>query len=163
MAAAEGRVLELITCNFVAGAPEETLSKLAAMGFQPWQPWPIPQSPFFMVDASVRLGEGATISVIHPTEAASPLQRFLDKKGDGIASVTVRVDSIDRIVEKWSAAGVGWWHEEPYVFRDAYFGPWHVEVARANWTDPKSLYGLSFEAVEFQGEVTPRTDWHQQA
>lgn len=154
-----GRVLEVVTVNMAVHDSAPLLERLQAMGFHPWTPVPIPQEPFGIVDTSVSMGDQGVLSVVNPTSKSSSIERFLEARGLGLASISVRVDDLTAIMARWGDAGVKWWKPEPYAFRDIGFGGYFAEIARVNWTDPRSLWGLSFEVVEFDGAVRPREDW----
>jgi 4-hydroxyphenylpyruvate dioxygenase-like putative hemolysin len=155
----EGRILRTITVNAAVEDSAPVLARLQAMGLAAWEPAAFPDPPGQIEDTTIRLGGGGNLSLVTPLAPTSPIRRFLDKKGPGYASITVQVDDLDKAIERWSAAGVEWWQAEPHVFHEADFGDCRVERARVNWTDPRSLFGVSFEVVEFQGWVHPRTDW----
>lgn len=155
----EGRILRTITVNAALEDSAPALARLHAMGLAAWEPAAFPEPPGQIVDTTVRLGDGGNLSLVTPLAPTSSMQRFIDKKGPGFASISVQVDDLDKVIERWSGAGVEWWQPEPHVYHDVDFGDSHVERARVNWTDPRSLFGISFEVVEFQGKVEPRTDW----
>jgi hypothetical protein len=157
----EGTILRLITVNAGVADAAPVLEQLAAMGLAALEPAPYPDYPGEIVDTTVVLGDGTggSLSLVTPTTPTSSIQRFLDGRGPGLASVSVQVDDLDKVIERWSAAGIRWWQPEVTVYHDALFGDARAEVARVNWTQPQSLFGITFEVVEFQGRVERRTDW----
>jgi hypothetical protein len=158
-AAGGGRILRVLTVNVGVAANDPLLSRLSAMGHRVWEPAAFPDPPGQIVDTTVQLGGSCNLSLVTPLARESSIQRFLDRRGPGLASMTVEVDDLDKTMQRWSAAGVEWLQAEPEIYRDVDFGDVHAEVARTNWTKTSSLYGLSFEVVEFQGGTTPRTNW----
>lgn len=158
-----GRIKRVLTVNVGVPANEPLLGRLSAMGYRAWEPEAFPDPPGQIVDTTVQLGGTCNLSLVTPLAAESSIQRFLDKHGTGFASMTVEVDDLDRVIERWTNAGVAWLVDEPVVYRDVDFGDCHADVARVNWTKTASLYGLSFEVVEFSGRVIARTDWHAES
>lgn len=156
---ASGRILRVLTVNVGVADNDPLLARLEEMGYRPWEPAAFPDPPGQIVDTTVQLGGTCNLSLVTPLDDRSSIQRFLDRKGPGLASMSVEVDDLDRTIERWSAAGVEWLVDEPVVYREVEFGDVHAEVARVNWTKTASLYGLSFEVVQFSGRVVPRTDW----
>lgn len=109
-------------------------------------------------DTTLLTADRTSISLVEPLADHSPLNRFMAKRGEGIASVTIEVDSLLDTMASWSALGVAWWMDEPTAFDDVRFGDFWAERVIANWTDPKSLHGIAFEVLEVIGETFPRTD-----
>lgn len=153
---ATGKILRVITVNSAVAASTEVVKKFELMGIRDLPPAAFPDPPGQIVDTTLLLGNGCNISLVEPLASESPIQRFLDKNGEGLASISVLVDDLDLVIEKWRAAGVEWWQDEPHEFHDADFGDMHTERARVNWTKPASLSGISFEVVEFAGAVQQR-------
>jgi hypothetical protein len=158
----EGVVLRVVTVNAAVEDTDAVVRELRAIGFPVARPARFPGPPGYIVDTTVGLGAGH-VSLVTPLSEKSPIRRFLEKKGEGYASITIEVDDLDRVMERWSAAGVQWWQPEPHEFHDVDFGDVHADLARVNWTKTSSLGGLAFEVVEFRGAVRPREDWDYEA
>ena len=62
-----------------------------------------------VADEKVRLAmvpmDGSRIELLEPTEADSPIGRFLQKRGEGLHHVAVHVEDIAGTVERLKAAG----------------------------------------------------------
>ena len=149
-----GRILELITVNVAARDPDATLDKYRAMGLSPLSPSHMPEPPAEITDVTLPIGSEGAISVIAATGPGSPVARFLEKRGEGIYSIAVRVDSLAEVMAEWSAAGIDWVLAEPYEFTAAHPAARYVpEGLKVNWVKPSSLGGVLIECFEFIGEV----------
>jgi hypothetical protein len=92
--------------------------------------------------------------VIAPTGPGSPVQRFLEKRGEGAYSIAVRVDSLEEVMREWAATGIQWVLPEPYEFPPGNAAGRYVpERLKANWVKPGSLGGVMLEVFEFIGKV----------
>lgn len=56
--------------------------------------------------------DGSRIELLEPTEADSPIGRFLEKRGEGLHHVALHVDDIAGTVERLKAAGTRFVSEE---------------------------------------------------
>ena len=56
--------------------------------------------------------DGSRIELLEPTEADSPIGRFLEKRGEGLHHVALHVDDIAGTVERLKAAGTRFISEE---------------------------------------------------
>jgi hypothetical protein len=114
----------------------------------------MPEPPAEIVDISIPVGPAGAISLISPLGPGSPVKRFLEKRGEGVYSIAVRVDNLDEVMVEWAQAGMSWVLPEPYEFDAgnpaARFVP---EKLRVNWVKPSSLNGVMLECFEFVGEV----------
>lgn len=155
-AAGAGKILRVITVNAAMPDSASMLGRFRAMGLEDLPPSHFPDPPGQIVDTTLTLGPECNLSLVSPLSPESPMQRFIEKRGAGLASITVLVDNLEAIVESWSSAGVAWWQSAPHEFRDAEFGDMRVELARVNWTNPASLAGVAFEVVQFVGHTESR-------
>jgi hypothetical protein len=149
-----GKILEFITVNVATRDLEGTLGKWRAMGLATMPPVHMPAPPAEITDVTLPLGPSGAVSVIAPTGPGSPVQRFLDKRGEGAYSIAVRVDDLAEIMRDWAAAGIQWVLPEPYEFPPGNpAGRYVPERLKANWVKPSSLSGVMLEVFEFVGKV----------
>ncbi len=149
-----GKILELLTVNVAARDLDATLDKYRAMGLSSLTPSHMPEPPAEITDVTFPIGPIGSISVIAATGPSSPVARFLEKRGQGIYSIAVRVDSLAEVMVEWSAAGLDWVLPEPYEFTANHPAARYVpERIKVNWVKPSSLDGVMLECFEFIGEV----------
>jgi hypothetical protein len=149
-----GKIIELITINIATGDLDGALAKWRALGLSSLPPAHMPAPPAEITDVTLPLGASGAVSVIAPTGPGSPVQRFLDKRGDGAYSLAVRVDCLDEVMRAWSAAGMQWALPAPYDFPPGTpAGRYLPEGLKANWLKPASLRGIMLEVFEFVGAI----------
>jgi hypothetical protein len=152
-----GRILEFITVNVAARDLDGTLAKWRALGLASLLAVHLPDPPAEITDVTLPIGPSGAVSVIAPTGPSSPLQRFLDRRGDGAYSIAVRVDSLAEVMREWAEAGVEWALAEPYEFSPGTpAGRYVPERLKANWVKPSSLNGVMLEVFEFVGTIEHR-------
>jgi hypothetical protein len=152
-----GRILEFITVNIATRELNGTLAKWRALGLASLPVVHLPDPPAEITDVTLPIGPAGAVSVIAPTRSGSPVQRFLDRRGEGAYSIAVRVDSLAEVMREWAAAGVGWALAEPYEFPPGSpAGRYVPERLLANWVKPSSLNGIMLEVFEFIGAVERR-------
>jgi hypothetical protein len=146
------RILEFLTVNVAARNVDDTVAKYRSLGLAALPPFPMPQPPAEIVDVSLPIGEQGAISVIAPTGPGSPVQRFIDKRGEGVYSIAVRVDDLEAAMREWP--GVQWVLDKPYEFPSGNPAARYIpDRLRANWIKPASLNGVMLECFEFKGSV----------
>jgi len=149
-----GSIIEFITINVATRDLDGTLAKWRAIGLSNLSPAHMPLPPAEITDVTLPLGPSGAVSVIAPTGPTSPVQRFLEKRGDGAYSIAVRVDSLAEVMNEWSAAGMQWVLPVPYEFPPGTpAGRFLPERLKANWVKPASLGGIMLETFEFVGTV----------
>ncbi|HUN48699.1 MAG TPA: VOC family protein [Stellaceae bacterium] len=149
-----GKIIEFITVNVATRDPDATLAKWKAMGLANLAPVHMPAPPAEITDVTLPIGPAGAVSVISPTGPGSPVQRFLEKRGEGAYSIAVRVDSLEDVMRDWTAAGLAWVLPEPYEFPPGNAaGRYRPERLKANWVRPNSLGGVMLEVFEFIGRV----------
>ena len=149
-----GAIIEFITINVATHDLDGTLAKWRTIGLATLPPAHMPQPPAEITDVTLPLGPSGAVSVIAPTGPASPVQRFLDKRGEGAYSIAVRVDNLHEVMREWSDAGVQWVLSAPYEFPPGTpAGRYLPERLKANWVKPASLGGIMLETFEFVGNV----------
>jgi hypothetical protein len=146
------RILELLTVNVAARDAEQTVAKYRSLGLPSLPAFPMPEPPAEIVDVSLPIGEQGAISVIAPTGPGSPVQRFIERRGEGVYSIAVRVDDLDAAMRDWK--GMQWVLDKPYEFKSGNPAARYVpERLRVNWIKPSSLTGVMLECFEFVGSV----------
>jgi 4-hydroxyphenylpyruvate dioxygenase-like putative hemolysin len=149
-----GKILEFLTVNIATADLDGALAKYRAMGLRTLPPAHMPEPPAEITDVTLPIGPMGSISVIAATGPGSPVKRFIDKRGEGVYSIAVRVDSLAEVMEEWAAAGLQWVLPEPYVFPHENPAARYVpEQLKVNWVKPSSLGGVMLECFEFVGEV----------
>ncbi|MCZ6572074.1 MAG: methylmalonyl-CoA epimerase [Planctomycetota bacterium] len=81
------------------------------------------------------------IELLAPLSAASPISRFLDKRGAGIHHVTLRVQDLDAELKRLKDAGVRLINEEPVP------GAGGCRIA---FVHPKATGGVLLELAEHE-------------
>lgn len=152
-----GRILEFITVNVATRDPDSAVAKWWAIGLPSLPAVHLPDPPAEITDITLQIGTAAAVSVIAPTGPGSPVQRFLDRRGEGAYSIAVRVDSLADVMREWAAAGIEWALTAPYEFPPgSAAGRYVPERLKANWVKPSSLNGVMLEVFEFVGVVEHR-------
>jgi methylmalonyl-CoA epimerase len=79
------------------------------------------------------------IELLEPMSADSPIARFMTKRGEGIHHIAMRVDDIEKALERFKAAGVRLIDETPRN------GAHNTRIA---FVHPASTHGVLLELVE---------------
>ena len=88
--------------------------------------------------AMLDIGE-SRIELLEPTGPDSPVEKFMNKRGEGIHHIAVRVDNIEQALERLKAAGIRLIDETPKR------GAHNTRVA---FIHPASTHGVLMELVE---------------
>ena len=88
--------------------------------------------------AILKAGE-TTIELLEPTSPDSPIQRFLEKRGEGLHHLTLETDDLAGQLKKLKAANVGLIDEQPRI------GAGGAKIA---FLHPKSAHGVLVELCE---------------
>jgi len=91
-----------------------------------------------VVTAFLPLGD-SELELLVPTAPDSPIARFIEKRGEGIQHIALRVENIEAALQKLKKAGVRLIDEEP---RQGAGG------ARIAFLHPKATGGVLFELCE---------------
>lgn len=148
------QILELLTINIAVESLERTIPKYEGLGLSHVRPVPMPEPPAEITDVSFPVPKGGAVSLIEATGPTSPVARFLEKKGQGVYSIAVRVDDLGGAMQEWGTLGLRWVLDEPAVLHDAPVVDRMVERLLMNWVKPSSLDGVMLEVFEFQGAVS---------
>lgn len=146
------RILEFLTVNIAARNGDDVVAKYRNLGLSALAAFPMPDPPAEIVDVTLPIGEQGAISVISPTGPGSPVQRFLDRRGEGVYSIAVRVDNLEEAMRDWQ--GVEWVLSKPFEFGAGNPAARYIpEKLAVNWIKPSSLHGVMLECFEFRGKV----------
>ncbi len=86
-------------------------------------------------------GEGE-IELLQPLSEEGGVARFLEKRGEGLHHICLRVDNIEEAMERLRAAGAKLLSEEPRV---------GAHGTRYVFVHPKSAHGVLLELYEVRG------------
>jgi methylmalonyl-CoA/ethylmalonyl-CoA epimerase len=98
-------------------------------------------------DQKVRVGffrmtDGVRLELLEPTEPASPVSAFLEKRGEGLHHVAFTVASIEERIAELKQSGVRMIDDAPRA------GAHHMRIA---FLHPKSTFGVLTELCEPAG------------
>jgi methylmalonyl-CoA/ethylmalonyl-CoA epimerase len=79
------------------------------------------------------------LELLEPTDASSPIQTFLDKRGEGLHHIAYTVDDIRRRIAELQGAGMRMIDEQPRL------GAHQMQIA---FVHPKSCFGVLTELCE---------------
>ncbi len=79
------------------------------------------------------------IELLEATAEDSPIARFLEKRGEGLHHISLRVENLAALLERLSAAGVRLIHSKPAVGAGGH---------RYAFVHPRSTAGVLLELVE---------------
>jgi methylmalonyl-CoA epimerase len=88
--------------------------------------------------AMLDIGE-SRIELLEPTRADSPIEKFMEKRGEGIHHIAVRVENIEEALERLKATGVRLIDQTPRR------GAHNTRIA---FVHPASTHGVLMELVE---------------
>jgi methylmalonyl-CoA/ethylmalonyl-CoA epimerase len=90
--------------------------------------------------AFLQIGE-TNIELLEPASPESPIARFLEKKGEGIHHIALRVEAIEEKLEYLSQNGIRLIHEQPKQ---------GAHGSRIAFLHPKSTQGVLYELCQPQ-------------
>jgi methylmalonyl-CoA epimerase len=88
--------------------------------------------------AMLKAGE-TTIELLEPTSPDSPIQRFIEKRGEGLHHLTLKTDKLAERLQKLKGANVPLIDEQPRIGAGG---------ARIAFLHPKSAHGVLVELCE---------------
>lgn len=91
--------------------------------------------------AFLQIGE-SMLELLEPLSPSSPIQSFLEKKGEGIHHIALEVSDIDQRLEKLKNDGIR------LINKKAKEGANNSKIA---FLHPKSTYGVLYELCEHEG------------
>lgn len=150
-----GRILEMMTVNVQVRDMGKAVSTVEAMGLEPLPLSHMPGPPAYIDDVSVPIGNNGFISLITPNSEKSQINDLLAKRGEGLNSITVRVDDLRRTMAEWSKVGLKWSFPEPQTFLapNSPVVGYRPELLLMNWVRPSTFFGVTVEVFELQGKV----------
>ena len=101
---------------------DKAIERLASLGIGPFQPKLLPPNTkewFRGKPLKAKLNIRSTmmgdteLELVQPIEGDSPHQEFLDSKGEGIQHIAVRVDDVEKSLEKLKGKGLRVIDEKP--------------------------------------------------
>ena len=114
----------------------QALEALQAFGFQPG---PRIRVEHEQVDVVMLPAGDARIELLEPVSPESAIARFLERRGEGVHHVAVRVPNLDQAVAAARRKGLRLVHDEPQVGAENY---------RYVFVHPKSVAGVLLELIE---------------
>lgn len=144
-----GKILELREISFAVENFDKAFEKFTNMGFETTPVWIEETPPVQAKLTSMPVG-GSSISIMESTGEDTPITKFLRKRGEGIFSFTLVVDSMEEVMEQWKAAGVDFVLDKPMEIQDGFSVGQPIPVLRGNWTRPSTLHGIVIELQEFR-------------
>ena len=109
----------------------ETISFLKVLGLTPAKEIELQKAKF----AFIPVGDGE-IELIEPTDPETPIAKFIEEKGEGIHHVSLKVEGIEKTIEKLREKGIKLIDDKPRV------GAHGVKIA---FVDPTSTKGIIIE------------------
>lgn len=109
----------------------ETVLGLKAERVEPFEPQKVKVAIF-------RVGE-TKIELISPMSQESTVARFLEKRGEGLHHVALRVDDIEEMLEALKAEGIKLVDEKPRL---------GIEGVKVAFIHPKSMSGVLIELCQ---------------
>jgi len=89
--------------------------------------------------ASLSTGEETRIELLEPTESESPVAKFIEKRGEGIHHIALKVRNIETVLEELKEKGLTLVDEKPRV---------GVGKAKIAFIHPKSTRSVLIELCE---------------
>ena len=96
----------------------------------------IEEVPEQMVRVAILKAGETTIELLEPTSPDSPIQQFIEKRGEGLHHLTLETDQLAERLQKLKGAGVALINEQPRV------GAGNAKIA---FLHPKSAHGVLVE------------------
>jgi hypothetical protein len=144
-------VLKILEVNLAVRDLERTKDLFQRLGFSGMEVWEVNQPPVQTKTTSFPVGE-SNLSLIEPLEVHDPVARYLDKYGEGIFSLTLLVNGIVPLMNRWRAAGVDFVLPEPIEMRDVDIAGHRVPLLLENWTRPSTLHGTVIELQDHRNQ-----------
>ena len=145
------KVTEFLTVKVAVSSMADMQSRYEAIGLTslPASPWPDP--PIEMTDVTVEFPHSQTaISLIEPWKGGGAVGRFIEKRGAGIYSIAVRVDSLECAMQEWAALGFEWVLDTPAEVPGGRAARYVADQVLVNWVKPKTFGGVLLEVFELR-------------
>ncbi|MCC7372379.1 MAG: VOC family protein [Chloroflexi bacterium] len=97
------------------------------------------------------LDDRPVLALIEPATETSTIGRFLNRRGEGIFSISLRVPDLDAYSARVKAAGIALLFDEPKVAHATRIGSDALASARINWVRPQPASNrVLFEIQEYE-------------
>jgi hypothetical protein len=149
------RILEFLTVNIAVESLDKSIPRYQALGLSHITPAEWPEPPIQMTDVTFEVPPTAAFSLIEPWKGEGPVASFINKRGPGVYSIAVRVDSLEEAMREWSAAGLTWVLDTPAEVPGGRAARYVADRVTVNWVHPRSFGGVLLEVFELHGSVRP--------
>lgn len=147
------RIIELLTVNIAVESLDEAAPLHEAIGLTSIAPVQWPDPPIQMTDMTFEVPPSSAFSLIEPWEGQGPVAKFIERRGPGVYSIAVRVDSLPEAMREWSEAGLEWVLDTPAEVPGGHAARYVADRVTVNWVKPKSFGGVLLEVFELHGTV----------
>jgi len=139
-------ILKIGTINLAIRDAQEAGKRFARMGLAPITESLVrlEEKPAQIRYHTVPVGD-SSLSLVEPSDGSSPIARHLERRGEGVFSISLIVSDLEELMETWKAEGVEWVLDKPMPFEPA---EGRAHGGKCNWTRPKSTHGILFEIIE---------------
>ena len=101
--------------------------------------------------SNLSFGDDCLLTLMESTDPGSPIDRFIQKRGEGLFSITLMVPDLDEIQEKLKAAGVELVLDKPLEAENGIIFAMDYKKLRANYAKPTGpTHGVVIELDELQ-------------
>jgi methylmalonyl-CoA/ethylmalonyl-CoA epimerase len=110
------------------------------------------QAPEEVRYRNLSIGGRPALALIEPASETSTVRRFLDRRGEGIFSVSMRVGDVRAYASRVHGNGVEILFDEPKEVHEARIGADRIGHAQINWVKPTPASSrVLFEVQEYAG------------
>lgn len=121
------------------------------LGLSYAEPTVEPEPPVQARFAGFYVPGSTTPGLMESTAENSPIARSLQRRGEGIFSISFEVDDVWATMGEWKAKGIEFVLEEPMVSNSVPVAGERWPTVRFNFTKPNPLlHGVTFEIQELQ-------------
>ncbi|MBI4284710.1 MAG: VOC family protein [Chloroflexi bacterium] len=109
--------------------------------------------------SNMGFGGNTMITIMESTEPGSPIDRFIEKKGEGLFSISFKIPDMDRVVEGLKAAGCQLVLDKPAEEENSIIFATNYKKLRNNYVKPRGpTHGVVFELDELDKTADYRPD-----
>jgi methylmalonyl-CoA/ethylmalonyl-CoA epimerase len=109
----------------------------------------VPDPPVQSRFSGFHVPGASSLGVMASTAPGSPIDRFIQKRGEGIFSISLEVDDIDATMRDWEARGIEFVMAAPMVVSGGRVAGETWETLKFNFTKRNPLlHGIVFEIQE---------------
>jgi methylmalonyl-CoA epimerase len=129
---------------------DEALARFRqTLGLEPAETQVHPRPPVEARTATFRVGD-VCLALMESTRPGSPVDRFVQRRGEGLFSVSLAVDDLAAATAQLRRQGVELVLETPLVFENFRTFDGTYRRVKMNFTRPQSLHGVVFELQELE-------------